>query len=281
MIRNRMLGSPTVLCAVVLILLAATTFSSGCIKMLQKSTEPIQSDNGSSQSTTGIYVTSALPDATPGSLQQAPVAEMTLARSEVVTEVTPFLTPDPYPVIHGIRVNATPMDNPLDRSPEFEKNYHLEGNAFGLLVNVAEGPLYIVFVVAPEYDCMANPASCRGNLAASVNRPYMTITVRDNQTHEIVAEDGYAREYSSDTGNEMFSNTGTDTLTGTTTTYTTYPGPRYIAIYKEGAYQITIEGNYLTVDVKILTGATQSRLDVGNGDTSTQAETSSGDEWNT
>ena len=198
------------LCAVVLILLAVMTCSCGCIKTLQNIMKPAQADTSSSQSTIRMNVTSALPDATPGSLQQAPVAEMTPAKSEVVTEVTPFLTPDPYPIMHGIRVNASPMDTPLNRSPEFEKNYKLEGNAFGLLVNVAEGPLYIVFVITPEYDCMASPDSCRGDLAASVNRPYMTITVRDNQTHEIVAEDGYARVYSSDTGNEVFSNTSTD-----------------------------------------------------------------------
>jgi hypothetical protein len=283
MIRNRRAGSFTVLYTVVLILLAAMTCSSGCIKMLQKSTGPVPADNGSSQSTAGMNFASALPDATPGSLRQAPDAEMTPAQSEVVTEVVPFLTPDPYPIIHGVRVNAAPMDSPLNRSPEFEKTYNLEGNAFGLLVNVAEGPLYIVFLVTPEYDCMANPDSCRGNLAASVNRPYMTITVRDNQTHEIVAEDGYARGYSSDTGNEVYHNTVADISTGVTTTSTAPSGPRYIAIYNEGAYQITIEGNYLTVDVKILTGATPTGLDIGKWGTSTPAPagTPSGDEWNT
>jgi hypothetical protein len=110
----------------------------------------------------------------------------------------------------------------------------------------------------------------------------MTITVRDNQTHEIVAEDGYSRGYSSDTGNEMYHNTVADISTGTTTTSTAPSGPRYIAIYNEGAYQITIEGNYLTVDVKILTGASPSRLDLGNGDASTptQEAAASEDEWN-
>ena len=170
-----------------------------------------------------------------------------------------------------------PWTTPSIAHLSLRKTTPLSGNATGLLVNVAEGPLYIVFVVTPEYDCMANPDSCRGNLAASVNRPYMTITVRDNQTHEIVAEDGYAREYSSDTGNDEFSSTSTDSTEANTITTTTYPGPRYIAIYKEGAYQITIEGNYLTVDVKILTGASPSRLELGNGDTSTQDDTSSGD----
>ncbi|MGB7787899.1 hypothetical protein [Methanoregula sp.] len=272
MIRNRMVVHFNLLCTMILILLVATTFSSGCIRMLQKSTDSAGAGNSS-----------ALPEVTPGSLQQAPVVEMTPAKSEVVTEVAPFLTPDPYPIIHGTRINATPLDSPLDRNSEFEKTYTLGGNAFGLLVNVAEGPLYIVYVVTPKYDCMKSPDSCRGNLAASVNRPYMTITVRDNQTQEIVAEDGYGRKYSSDTGDYQISITSTDPVTGVTTTSTTTPGPRYIEIYKEGAYQVTIEGNYLDVDVKILTGASPSKLDIGNGDSSapnSQAETSSGNPWN-
>ena len=260
-----------VICTIVLILLAATTFSCGCVRMVQKSTEPAQSSDISSQTSTGSGVSSAPPFTSPGSGQSLPLVEMTPAKSEVVTVVSPFLTPDPYPILHGVRINDTPMDNPLDRNPEFEKTYSLSGYATGLLVNVAEGPLYIVYVITPKYDCIKSPDSCKGNLAASVNRPYMTITVRDNQTKEIVAQDGYAREFSSDTGNYEFSTTYTDDTTGTTTTTTTTPGPRYIPIYKEGIYHVTIEGNYLDVDVKILTGTSPSKLDVGTGAISTPA----------
>jgi hypothetical protein len=253
--------------------------------MLQKNPDSAQMINDSPQNSTGMSAPSGSPGGTIDSLHQVPITEMTPAKSEVVTEVTPFLTPDPYPIIHGTRINSTPLDNPLDRNPEFEKTYTLGGNAVGLMVNVAEGPLYIVYAVTPKYDCMESPESCRGNLAASVNRPFMTITVRDNYTHEIVAEDGYGREFSSDTGNYQFTITSTDPATGETTTTTTSPGPRYIEIYKEGVYQVTIEGNYLDVDMKILTGASPSKLDIGNGDSSastssSQAESSTGNPWN-
>jgi hypothetical protein len=242
--------------------------------MIQKSMGPSPSVNDSSHGSTGTSETPAPPEVTQSSLQQSPVMKATPADS--VAEVTPFLTPDPYPVIHGTRINATPLDNdPLDRTPVFEKTYTLDGGAVGLLVNVPKGPLYIAFVVTPEYDCMKNPDSCRGNLAASVNRPYMTITVRDNKTHEIVAQDGYGSIYSSDTGQETFSNTGLDLTTGITSTSTTTPGPRYIVIYKEGAYQVTIEGAYLDVDVKIITGNSPSGQDHWNGATSSPSE----NEW--
>ncbi|MDO8871956.1 MAG: hypothetical protein Q7V05_04385, partial [Methanoregula sp.] len=256
-------GLIPVLCTVVLILLAATTFSCGCVnKMLSKSTDDSgQVADSSPQSATGMGGPAALPDATTGSVYRVPIAEITPVKSEVVTEVAPVLTPDPYPILHGIRINNTPQYNRLDRGVEYEKTFHLSGNATGLLVNVVEGPLYIIYEVTPKFDCMASPGSCRGNLKSPVTRPYMTIIVRDNQTREIVAENGYAREFSSDTGNYEFSIASKDDA-GSTTTTTSTPGPRYIAIYKEGVFHITIEGNYLDVTVKILTGALPSKLDI-------------------
>ena len=63
-----------------------------------------------------------------------------------------------------------------------------------------------------------------------VNRPYMTITVLDNQTQQIVAEDGYAREYSSDTGNYQYTNTVASSDSTEAGTYTSEPEPRYISV---------------------------------------------------
>jgi hypothetical protein len=70
-----------------------------------------------------------------------------------------------------------------------------------------------------------------------VNRPYFTITVRDNQTREIVAEDGYAREYSSQKNN------------------------RTIKIFGEGQYHLTLTGNFLDVILSIITGSSPSAPD--------------------
>ena len=53
MIQNRRVGPFTVLCTVVLILLAVMTCSCGCIKTLQNIMKPAQADNSSSQSTSG------------------------------------------------------------------------------------------------------------------------------------------------------------------------------------------------------------------------------------
>jgi len=261
-----------VLCTAVLILFAATMFSCGCVnKILQKNTD--DPDQASNISPADIPVTGGitpLSNRIASPVQQLPVAAMTPVKSEVVTEVAPILTPDPYPVLHGMRINSTPQYNRLDRGIEFEKTYSLSGYATGLLVNVVEGPLYIVYEVTPKFDCLASPDSCRGDMKSPVTRPYMTITVRDNQTREIVAEDGYAREFSSDTGRYEFVIESKNADDSTTTTRTT-PGPRYLTIFREGVYHITIEGNYLDMDVKILTGALPSKLDIETGSGSTPA----------
>ena len=104
-----------------------------------------------------------------------------------------------------------------------------------------------------------------------------------------MAEDGYAREFSSDTGKYTFSVPAIDAGDPTkdtdpsAATTTTSPGPRYIAIYKEGVYHVTIEGNYLDVDIKILTGDMPTKLDAGNGDVSSPTGSGSGsppaDDW--
>lgn len=210
-----------------------------------------------------------------GDSSAAPAAGITPIKSDLVIEVMPIVTPDPYPVLHGTRINETLQSSRLDRISEFEKTYVLRGNATGLLVNVVEGPLYIAFEVKPMFDCLASPTSCRGNMENPVQRPYMTITVRDNATHEIIAKDGYAREFSSDTGNYQInieSEEGSSTST---------PGPRYIIIYKEGTFHITLEGNYLDVNIRVATGAspTTQELVVSGAATAPAPSTPEEEEW--
>lgn len=200
--------------------------------------------------------------------QTAMSAPETSPSPKVVSEVAPFLTPDPYPVLHGTQFNNTHDFSRLGGTGiEFEKAYVLNGNANGLLVNVTKGPLYIIYEVTPQNDCLMDSGSCQGDMTKPVNRPYLSITVRDNTTKEIVAEDGYGREYSSDTGHATYSNTGKDTADsllssatyGDVTTISS-PGPRYIKIYKDGVFHITLEGSFLSVNVKIRTGATPDKV---------------------
>jgi hypothetical protein len=218
------------------------------------------------------------PTVVPSTPTPVPIPQITPAKSEIVSEVTPFTTPDPYPIIHGVRINSTPQYALQYRQPEFTKTYTLTGNAYGLLVNVVQGPLYIRYTIDPKYDCLKDPDTCRGTVLVPVNRPYMTITVRDNQTQQIVAQDGYGREYSSDIGHYHFYGTTTTDDSSETQPYDSYPGPRYIPVYKEGQFQITIEGNYLDTTVAIITGTSPNPLDAMEKNTAGSATASTNDD---
>lgn len=260
---------PSIYACVLLTLVIAMSVTIGCVNMLVvKDTESsFGADSVIGENPENIDSSPQFPDPSRSVSYSLPVcSEVTPVKSDIVTEVTPFLTPDPYPVLHGTRINATPQYRFLDRQPEFEKKYVFGGNATGLLVNVVEGPLYIVYTVNPQNDCLFNPESCRGTLEEPVQRPYLAITVRDNETGEIVAEDGYGREYSSDTGKYEFSISGIDpdSLTssaGGISTNIVSPGPRRIVLYKEGKFHVTLEGNYLEIDLSIITGSSPDPLE--------------------
>ncbi|HNX16954.1 MAG TPA: hypothetical protein PKM50_01340 [Methanoregula sp.] len=244
-----------------MVLLIVLTGCSGCIKVAQDSLsgEPSFTLENSPDVTDiptlaeNITVQTTIPTPTP-----AP--ELTPVKSDIVKDATPCTTPNPYPILHGVRINSTPQYAFLYRAPEYTKTYTLTGNAYGLVVNVVEGPLYIRYTVNPKYDCLDDPDSCRGTVFAPVNRPYMTITVRDNQTQQIVAKDGYGREYSSDKGDySAGSSSGSSSVSSSYDNsdkgnYAHEPSPRYIPVYKEGQFHITIEGNYLDVTVAVITG---------------------------
>lgn len=253
----------------VCILVVAMTGCSGCINKITKSADgegavaPADPVQNAEPPTPEVAVTQVPPPGT-----KRPVAHVTPMKSEVVMEVTPFTTPDPYPAIRSVRINSTPRYAFIYRQPEFTRTYSLKGNAIGLLINVVQGPLYIKYTVNPKHDCLKSPDSCRGTVFVSVNRPYMTLTVRDNATHEVVAVDGYAGEFSSNTGN--YKSSGSDssdegektTATGSedSSEYVENPGPRYIAIHKEGRFQVTMEGNYLDVTLSVITGSSPDPL---------------------
>lgn len=239
-----------------------------------------QSTGGNNSQTTEVLhsdpvntVTVTVPISTP---QKNPPTQPTLSviptTSSLVTDAAPILPPDPYPIQHGTRINETPQNNPLNRVPDFTRTYAFDGNATGMIINVTKGPLILSFVVTPKYDCMTDPESCKGSLEASVNRPWMTITIRDNQTHEIVAEDGYGRIYSSDTGSYDYSKSITSTdphyAEHTTTTVKVTTTPRHITIYKEGTYHVTLTGAYLDATLSVATGASPLASDTQSSATS-------------
>ena len=223
-------------CILFLIFLVIISVGScGCIKLMQQSAVSSNTQNPEALNPDPVKTVVIAGPETPA--QKNPPAQPTLSVSaatpDLVTDAAPILPQDPYLIQHATLINATPLTNRHVRKAEFTRTYVLRGNATGLVVNatVLEGPLWIHFNVKPLYDCLEDPESCRGELTKPVNRPYFTLIVRDNQTRQIVAEDGYGREFSSQKDN------------------------RTVKIYGEGRYHLTLTGNSVDVTLSVATGA--------------------------
>ena len=174
---------------------------------------------------------------------QRPAPDSTLSSSpsipDFVRSAPPEPTPDPYPVQHATQINGSCEPSRQVQIAKFRQTYALRGNSTGLTVNATalEGPLTICFKVKPLYDCIKNPDSCRGKTDTgksinlqSISLPYFTLTIRNDQTRELITEDGYGGIYSSQITN------------------------RTISIYNEGRYHLTLSGNSVDVTLSVGTG---------------------------
>lgn len=209
--------------------------SSGCIKLMQQSTGSAgiqQHEVPHLEPVTAVAIADPV-STSPKVASPRPTPSVIPTTFSIFSDAEPILPPDPYPIQHATQINETPLTNRHVRYAELSRTYVLRGNSTGLVVNatVLEGPLWIGFEVKPLLDCLENVESCRGGVTKTISRPYFTLTVRDNQTREIVAEDGYGGEYSSQKTN------------------------RTIKIYEEGQYHLTLTGNSVDVTLAVATGA--------------------------
>jgi len=224
-------GERTICYTLVLaILIFAVAMIPGCLKIAQQYSGDRPSEGSATQLHDAIQFPTTPHDPVTPTASETTVSAR--ATTDLVTEALPELTPDPYSGPHSRQFNTTIDPSRYVRSPEFKKTYVLRGNSTGLSVNATslKGPLWISFTVKPLYDCLTNPDSCKGEVKKTISRPYFTLTVRDNQTRAIVAEDGYGREFSSQTENKT------------------------MKIFREGRYHLTLTGESVDVTLSITTG---------------------------
>ncbi|WP_321504544.1 hypothetical protein [uncultured Methanoregula sp.] len=216
-------------CTILLALLLCTAASApGCLVLLQNQTSEEQQPVPTLTSSSVQQPSSSVSPASQQIKSSAIQPQKTAIPPARVAEAPPILTSDPYPVPVYVPVNTTSSPPPL--VPEFTRKYTLRGNATGLVVNVTKGPLLISYDIRPQSDCLDKPESCRGTMGKPITRPYFTLTIRNPTTKEIIAVDGYAREYSSAKTN------------------------RTVKIFGEGQYHLTLTGNYLDVTLSVTTG---------------------------
>jgi hypothetical protein len=166
----------------------------------------------------GFYLRASQPQATPTPTPETPaVTEIPTAEPTTVPETAPptpeATTPPPVTTRAGTyAVAATPIRDPnYYKLPYYSTVYNPKGNLpptifhqsyrfnyqyEAVVANVVRAPLIIDFAVSPG--------------SSSPIRSFFLITVRDNTTERLLAQDGYFRTYSSNSPKRLyFSSPGT------------------------------------------------------------------------
>ena len=149
--------------------------------------------------------------------------------SGTVTRVNSFMPDDPDYYEPEITSLGSPADEPSVEKLRtiFHKNgVLLNYTALSYNVEVPKGPLYICFKVYPDIEYSWDSDDDRPDAYFT----YMYMNVYDLDTGELVADEGYLKQYSSDTEKE-------------------------IMIYRDGDFRIDIYGRKVTIDFAISTGA--------------------------
>jgi hypothetical protein len=146
---------------------------------------------------------------------QSGTAADTRTANSTVAAATPILPEDPY--ASDLHAQDQPEEEPEQELIEiFSDSFFLEyDHAVAYTVDVAKGPLEI------RYRTHAYKETSYDS--------WVEITVRDADSNEIVAQDGFRRVFSSETEQQM-------------------------TVRDEGRFHITIQGRWVDVDVAFLTG---------------------------
>jgi hypothetical protein len=146
-----------------------------------------------------------------------------VVRNSTVTAAYPVIPADkpsiPEEVIHP--QPTMEYRGQINTSIIFEETYVLRYNSVGFLADVVKPPFVIAFTTVPTTTnsyYLNNPHYC-----------FMTITVRDPETMEVLTEEGYNRVYSTDRS-------------------------KVITLYRSGAYHVTVYGNMVQAKVTVMAG---------------------------
>nr|WP_320160194.1 hypothetical protein [uncultured Methanoregula sp.] len=221
----------------IIVLLLIFVFSAGCIKYLPTS-------NGGDKGTT--IVSSELPRnnvlSPPGnaSFNQSPVvtpaAVVTIHSPGFhVNEVDPmpYVTQDPYKIPYRDLGNWSAGETARgQRTPQFSKKIILRSNSTAFQVNVTKGPLVIDLTCTPKFSTPDQTAINGQNSFVFSNAE---VTVIDEISKAALAKDGYGGVYSSDLHKK-------------------------ITIYREGSFIVTLTGNFIDIDMAIITGSAPEQV---------------------
>lgn len=216
----------TSVAAAVILILVVFSMSCGCVEMgevsgsqnaLQQDPAPHPHDTPSHKSATQASSTGS---AQMGGLHTVSVPDQSISgASKGVATYT-----DPIPPSIAYTVMRRDLDQTADFFPRpsmypvvpfFQGTYGLSWNNIAILAQPSSLPFVIDFIVKADSE---NPYDAR-----------VLLTVRDNATHEVIAEEGYNGEYSSES-------------------------EKRIVIREDGEYHINLYGYRATVDLSLKEG---------------------------
>ncbi|MDO9036136.1 MAG: hypothetical protein Q7U51_13175 [Methanoregula sp.] len=234
MLRNIKGGSFTVICTILLILLAAMTFSSGCIKYLPTSNagDTVVPPRSQESALTNTSSPMAKVPHMVSPVVSSPVKVTTPADYFRVNEIDPkpYITPDPYALPYRDHGNWTIGEqNRVQKVPQFTKKVVLRSNSTAFLINVTKGPLVVDLTYSPRFP---NPDKTSTKGTNSFVFSNAEVIVFDEISNATVAKEGYGGIYSTDLHKK-------------------------ITVYREGPYVIAIRGNFIDVTMVIITGSAQ------------------------
>lgn len=260
----------------IIFLILVFVASAGCIKYLPVGNSGDKERTDSSVLPMTTAISPSIPDSSvPSPADTPPVVVTTPPYYLKVDPVDPgaYVTPDPYAIPYSYHGNWTTGEpDRVPRIPQFTKNVILRSNTTAFQVDVTKGPLVIDLTYQPEFsnpdntglgstdqglpsscnfedagsDCSGNSGTSRsdssdnsvtsGGDSVSTNSFVFSgaeVKVFDkNAGGGPVAEEGYGGIYSSDLHKQ-------------------------ITIYREGSFVITISGNFIDVNMAIITGSAQ------------------------
>jgi hypothetical protein len=229
----------------IIFLLLIFVSSSGCVKNILNNTSGKTETQLVSPAPTAIDTPSSSGTVLPGkSPATPPIVVVTTPPGYIEVDQVdpgPYVTPDPYKLPyrdHGTWSTGEP--DRATRIPQFTKSYVLRTDPTAIRVNVTEAPLVIDLTFRPrwadpDHTGTGSTANEDGSVTTgtSVNSfVYSTavVTVYSENSHAIVEQDGYGKEFSVDL-------------------------EKKITLYQEGSYIITLTGDFMDVNMAIITGS--------------------------
>jgi hypothetical protein len=176
---------------IIIVIAALMLFGGFYLKLTQPAIASTPTPTPASMTTVlPTEIPTTLPETTPPAPEVTTPAPEPTPRGTYAESATPIRDPNPYVLPYYSTVY-----NPRGQyfPTIFHQSYDMKYQYEAVYADVKQAPLIIDFAVSPESD--------------SPIRSFFLITVRDNETQKLLAQDGFFRTYSSNSPKRLYFST--------------------------------------------------------------------------